>query len=399
MIKNLTAFCRLFYATTFIPVVIRRYDPDATDFFPSAMRNFGITPPALSKALHFTKNPDYYITASSCYLGYVKLTDSNDYMLIGPICPIPITTQAIHEFMHEWGIPSDMKQDISLFLTNTPQISFHQFLHILAYLFLCLNDAEIDIGNHFCLESNAIGKKISQSHSDLIFESRETRDFHNTYYFERELLQYIQDGETENLKLLLRQHEYEISAGTLADNSLRQEKNLFIVTLALATRSAVSGGLDIEQAYSLSDTYIKECEQMQNIMSVSNLMGTALIDFAKRVSQNKVPAGMSKEVFDCIQFIQRHTHETIQVNDVAKHIKRSRSYITLKFKEELGFDISSFIMRCKLEEAKSLLTYSEKTLGEISSYLGFSSQGYFQNVFKKKYGLTPMQYRNQTTKY
>lgn len=247
--------------------------------------------------------------------------------------------------------------------------------------------------------SNRTAGKISQSHSDLIFESRETRDFHNTYYFERELLQYIQDGETENLKLLLRQHEYEISAGTLADNSLRQEKNLFIVTLALATRSAVSGGLDIEQAYSLSDTYIKECEQMQNIMSVSNLMGTALIDFAKRVSQNKVPAGMSKEVFDCIQFIQRHTHETIQVNDVAKHIKRSRSYITLKFKEELGFDISSFIMCCKLEEAKSLLTYSEKTLGEISSYLGFSSQGYFQNVFKKKYGLTPMQYRNQTTKY
>ena len=55
-------------------------------------------------------------------------------------------------------------------------------------------------------------------------------------------------------------------------------------------------------------------------------------------------------------------------------------------------------MRCKLEEAKSLLTYSDKSLIEISNYLCFSSQSYFQNVFKKKYGMTPKQYRDQAHK-
>lgn len=107
---------------------------------------------------------------------------------------------------------------------------------------------------------------------------------------------------------------------------------------------------------------------------------------------------MSTEVFRCIQFISNHVNEPIQVGDVADHIQRSRSYLTRKFKEELGFDISSFIMRCKLEEAKSLLTFSDKSLSEISSYLCFSSQSYFQNVFKKKYKMTPLQYRNQTKK-
>ena len=53
-------------------------------------------------------------------------------------------------------------------------------------------------------------------------------------------------------------------------------------------------------------------------------------------------------------------------------------------------------MRCKLEEAKSLLTHSDKTLSEISNYLCFSSQSYFQNVFKQKFGLTPKQYRDKT---
>ncbi len=66
-----------------------------------------------------------------------------------------------------------------------------------------------------------------------------------------------------------------------------------------------------------------------------------------------------------------------------------------RFKEELGIHIGAFITRCKLEEAKSLLTYSNKSLAEISSYLCFSSQSYFQNVFKRKYGITPKQYREK----
>jgi len=50
-------------------------------------------------------------------------------------------------------------------------------------------------------------------------------------------------------------------------------------------------------------------------------------------------------------------------------------------------------MRCKLEEAKNLLKFSTLSLAEISNYLCFSSQSYFQNVFKKKYHITPNQYR------
>lgn len=55
--------------------------------------------------------------------------------------------------------------------------------------------------------------------------------------------------------------------------------------------------------------------------------------------------------------------------------------------------MNEFIMRCKLEEAKSLLSYTDKSISEISNYLCFSSQAYFQNVFKKKYGMTPNEYR------
>lgn len=107
-------------------------------------------------------------------------------------------------------------------------------------------------------------------------------------------------------------------------------------------------------------------------------------------------ASMSMEVFEAMQFISRNVCEPIRVGDVAEAIHKSRSYLTKKFKQELGFEVSSFIMRCKLEEAKSLLTYTDKSLSEISSYLCFSSQAYFQNVFKKQQKITPLQYRKTT---
>ncbi|WP_081674142.1 helix-turn-helix domain-containing protein [Butyrivibrio sp. VCD2006] len=46
-----------------------------------------------------------------------------------------------------------------------------------------------------------------------------------------------------------------------------------------------------------------------------------------------------------------------------------------------------------MEEAKSLLHHSDRTISEISEYLCFSSQSYFQNVFKAKYGMTPKEFR------
>ena len=51
-----------------------------------------------------------------------------------------------------------------------------------------------------------------------------------------------------------------------------------------------------------------------------------------------------------------------------------------RFKAETGMRVGDYITKCKLEEACDLLVYGERTLAEISAYLGYSSQSYFQNV-------------------
>jgi len=57
--------------------------------------------------------------------------------------------------------------------------------------------------------------------------------------------------------------------------------------------------------------------------------------------------------------------------------------------------VSEIIETRKLIEAKSLLTTTEKTVAEIAFELGYNENSYFNNVFKKKSGQTPGEFREE----
>ncbi len=227
---------------------------------------------------------------------------------------------------------------------------------------------------------------------EALIETKENERYHNTYYFELKYLGLIENGDTEELQKLF-ENVPEFIAGSIGTDSLRQAKNIFIASVTLITRSAIKGGLDIETAYQLSDTYINKSEKMSNASEVMFLNRDAALDFAKRVQEAKLPGGMSDDIFKTLQYISNHVNKKLSVAEIADRLNMDRSTLSKRFKKELGFNISDFIMRRKLEEAKSLLMFTDKTVSEISEYLCFSSQSYFQNVFKKKYRVTPKEFR------
>lgn len=396
MITNYREFCRLFYATTLIPLTYYHASAKESCSFPSSWEKYNIFRGMLPDFTHFSQNPGYYISPSFCYFGCVKTLDEEHFLYVGPLFNTPYSDITLRNFMKENAISLEHKEEVAALLSKAPVVSFSRLLETLTYLYLCINDQSIEIREHFHLDDTRSIHTLSEIHSDQMFEARENQNYHNTYQFERQLMQSVQHGDTEKVKKLL-MDTATLSAGTLASDALRQEKNVFITSIALAMRSAVAGGMDTEQAYQLADVYIQECENSSDISHISNLGYSMYIDFSERVAHNKIPQGMSREIYECIQFITQHINEVIRVQDVAEHIGKSRSYLSAHFKKELGFDISDFIMQCKLEEAKSLLRYSDKPLSEISNYLCFSSQSYFQNVFKRKYNLTPKQYRDKVS--
>ena len=93
------------------------------------------------------------------------------------------------------------------------------------------------------------------------------------------LLNMIQIGDYISLSELL-ENSSVLNIGVMADNQLRQSKNMFIVIATLASRSAIKGGMLPDYAFKLSDNYILKCELLNDYHKINNLRHFMIMDFA-----------------------------------------------------------------------------------------------------------------------
>ena len=73
-------------------------------------------------------------------------------------------------------------------------------------------------------------------------------------------------------------------------------------------------------------------------------------------------------------------------------------YMSNVFSKCTGVTLSSYVLHCKIEKAKELISYGELNISEISYKLHFSSVPHFSYAFKKISGTTPSGYRNDKQK-
>lgn len=391
------SFCRNFFAATNIPIsLLKNNEPvystlgEMLSIIPSSSTQWELFP--------LERNPVFCALSPDLEYGRVHIDDTDYDVIVGPAFSVPLTEQLVHQCMREVMLTSDYREQLAEYLASIPRTSQLQFAKQLAFLYQCLNHKEVNLHDFFI--ENEI-KTINRNHHQVAhrIDDAENNALHNTYHFELEIYQYIKEGNVQHLKDFLYSNIKPLKEGKLAHTPVRHAKNIFIATAVKAGfLGAIPGGVDIEKTYQLVDFYVQECEQLQTIEEITNLQYMMIMDFCQRAGETQIPEGISSEVYQCMNYIRSHTNESISIDDVARQVHRSSSYMMRRFKEELGIHIGAFITRCKLEEAKTLLTYSDKSLAEISNYLCFSSQSYFQNVFKKQYGITPMQYRKKTQK-
>ena len=391
--ENYKNFCEIFYASHYLPIAL--YE-GAHFVCASGFYEEGDPYPFVFSKLAGRKSPSVYVSSDTGYYGLVSCGDGLYTFVLGPAYSTPVTEEFIRSYIRKNTLPISRYEEVASFLRSIPQYTYNQFLNLLLFLHYSLTGEKLDIGQTFGITDSQFQEAIAQRHSQQTYQEREEHRQHGTYQFEQQMLTMIRNGEAERLEqfFLAAATSPTVQEGKLAETPLRQAKNIFIgLATMVGKAAAIPGGLGIEQTYQLIDTYIQECEKLQTEDAIKNLQYNMPMDFARRVEQQRIPEGVSKEVYSCMQYIAAHINEPIQAEDVVTHSGKSRAHLFRKFQQELGMGISSYIMQCRLREAKSLLQFTDKSLGEISSYLCFSSQSHFQTQFKKKVGQTPVQYR------
>ena len=151
----------------------------------------------------------------------------------------------------------------------------------------------------------------------------------------------------------------------------------------------------MDDAMRLSDSYIKKCELSATLDAITNLQLGMARNYTIQVARIQSCGAHSELALKVATYIRHHLSEPIRSEDVAKALYLSRSHLSTRFKKEQGVDLTDFIQQVKVNEAKHLLRYSDRSLLTISNYLGFSSQSHFTRVFKAQTGLTPGEYRGE----
>lgn len=319
-------------------------------------------------------------------------------VILGPTRALRGDGRELDGLMALLAVPPEEWTSYAQALRSAPVISAHRMAWLLASLATALR------GRPFPVEQVWLDVQSEDSrssvHTDQVLQRLEQADdadarqlVQQSYAWEQLITSYIEDGRPEVLRELFSAPP-RVAAGYMAQDGLRQAQNTGICAIAAAARAAIRGGLDPQAAFLTSDLYIQKLELMSDPAAIEQLAQEMMIDCARRVERLRGPgAGPDRFFRLCAQYVSRNIFTPIRAERMARDLGYTRAYLCARFKREAGVSLTRYIQQEKVAEARRLLRFTDQELSGIAALLGFSSQSYFQTVFKQITGETPMAYR------
>ncbi len=214
---------------------------------------------------------------------------------------------------------------------------------------------------------------------------------HPSYYLERKMLNALKRGiRKEAIETLSVINKME--RARLADSPIRSVKNSLIASCTLFTRAAIDANVPPEDAFSHSDVHILEIEALNNLYQLKEYEYNMLEDYFQLIEKYR-QEHYSPLTIKIVQHIHENITDQITLANISSLIKRSRAYISMFFKNEVGIGLMDYINLNKTEEAKYFIKYTNMSIAEIAYLFNYCNPAYFSNIFKKYIGMTPSEFR------
>jgi AraC-like DNA-binding protein len=101
----------------------------------------------------------------------------------------------------------------------------------------------------------------------------------------------------------------------------------------------------------------------------------------------------TERLHEVFEFIRAHYREEIDLEQVARAARMSRSYFCRFFRKVTGNTLTGYVLRLRIDQAMRLLATTDQSVTEIAYESGFSSHSYFDRVFRRLAGQAPLQFR------
>ncbi len=123
-------------------------------------------------------------------------------------------------------------------------------------------------------------------------------------------------------------------------------------------------------------------------------------DFVKNLkdimsrSKSMLPAKTGAIIKKAVCYIDNNIERKFSRKEISQKAGTEEDYLTKVFRLEMGLGLWDYINILRLEEARNLLIYTGLSIKEITGRCGFTTDAYFCNCFKKRFGISPGNIRN-----
>lgn len=99
------------------------------------------------------------------------------------------------------------------------------------------------------------------------------------------------------------------------------------------------------------------------------------------------------EIQEAKQYVKAHLNEKFSIAQIAEKVSMSESRFSHVFKKETGMTFWEFVNLERMNLAEELLTETNLRISDIAEQIGMENPNYFSTQFKKKNGVSPLEYR------
>ncbi|MBQ6364065.1 MAG: helix-turn-helix transcriptional regulator [Lachnospiraceae bacterium] len=236
-------------------------------------------------------------------------------------------------------------------------------------------------------------RQFEKRYSATVFERQESGYIHNTVEWGSWVYECLKKNDSEALIDALNSVSERYKPGRLSRETLRSSKNLVISLIATMSNMAAKERIvDNELALTAADVCIMMCEETTNHEDLLKNAYAGLLKISDLMAEYR-EREFHPLVRQAKEYIYKHLHEEIRVQDIAASLGVSPEHLSRTFHKAEGITLKKHILNERILRARNMLRFSDLKVSEIARYLAFSSQSHFADIFRRETGKTPSEYR------
>lgn len=118
-----------------------------------------------------------------------------------------------------------------------------------------------------------------------------------------------------------------------------------------------------------------------------------LRDYKEKMGDSR-EKDLNREIINEVKKYLYINYREADLKTTAEHFHFNSDYFSKLLKGGIGISFTDILQDIKLKESALLIKNSDLNISEIMDKIGYNNLSYFYKLFKKKYGLTPIEYRN-----